>query len=277
MRHPSRLLAAIAAAAVLAFAASSARERGHHSRTKTPTAAAPPARNTAEAGRERAAIERVLRYTSYISAGSHRHRDVALTFDDGPGPQTPQLLALLRRLHVPATFFQMGRSVGNYLLFAQRELRLGYAIGDHTRTHPFLSRLSAGAQRDEIVGAARQIHAYGAPYPQLFRPPFGAFDARTLRVTRAAHMLMVLWTVDTHDYRQPGAKRIAYTAISGARPGAIILMHDAGGPRGQTLAALPRIVRALRRRHYRLVTVPRLILDDPPPRHQGPPHSLAGR
>jgi peptidoglycan/xylan/chitin deacetylase (PgdA/CDA1 family) len=79
-------------------------------------------------------------------------------------------------------------------------------------------------------------------------------------------MLMVLWSVDTADYTRPGVKRIVYTAVSGARPGAIILMHDGGGPRSQTVAAVPTIVRDLRRRHYRFVTVPRLLLDDPPPR-----------
>jgi hypothetical protein len=83
-------------------------------------------------------------------------------------------------------------------------------------------------------------------------------------------MLMVLWSVDTADYTRPGVARIVYTAVSGAHPGAIILMHDGGGPRAQTIAAVPKIVRALRRHHYRLVTVPRLLLDDPPPRPAKP-------
>jgi chitin deacetylase len=89
-------------------------------------------------------------------------------------------------------------------------------------------------------------------------------------------MLMVLWTVDTDDYRQPGVSVIVHRALSGARPGAIILMHDAGGIRTQTERALPIIIRALRRRHFNLVTVPRLVLDDPPPRNQRIPKALAG-
>jgi chitin deacetylase len=89
-------------------------------------------------------------------------------------------------------------------------------------------------------------------------------------------MLMVLWSVDAQDYRQPGAGAIVRRVLSGARPGAIVLMHDAGGPRSQTVQALPEIIRKLRRRHYRLVTVPQLLLDDPPPRGQRLPHYTGG-
>ena len=87
---------------------------------------------------------------------------------------------------------------------------------------------------------------------------------------------MVLWTTDTEDYQQPGVDAIVRNALAGARPGGIILMHDAGGDRSQTVAAIPQIVRELRRRGFRLVTVPRLILDDPPPRNQPLPDQLAG-
>ena len=79
---------------------------------------------------------------------------------------------------------------------------------------------------------------------------------------------MVLWSVDTDDWEKPGTKRIVHNALSGARPGAIILLHDGGGDRSETVAALPTIIRDLRRRGYRLVTVPRLLLDNPPPRDQ---------
>jgi peptidoglycan-N-acetylglucosamine deacetylase len=231
---------------------------------------------TRELAREQRAVDRVLRYTDYIRAGGMRRMDVALTFDDGPGPDTPRLLALLRADHVPATFFQIGRAVHAYPATVRSELRQGYPIGDHTATHPFLTRLAATAQRTEILDAAGTIAAYGAPYPRLFRPPYGAFDAATLRVVRAERMLMVLWTVDTKDFSRPGVNRIVYAVLSGARPGAIVLMHDGGGARAQTLAALPRIIRGLRRRRFHLVTVPRLIADDPPPRGQPAPRSLSG-
>src|SRR5258708_22076961 len=82
-------------------------------------------------------------------------------------------------------------------------------------------------------------------------------------------MLMVLWTIDTGDYRRPGVRAIVEAVLSRARPGAIVLMHDGGGPRRQTAQALPIVIRRLRRRGYRLVTVPQLLAEDPPSRRQG--------
>lgn len=82
--------------------------------------------------------------------------------------------------------------------------------------------------------------------------------------------MIVLWSVDTSDYARPGVARIIYTALSGARPGAVILMHDGGGDRFQTVAALPRIITRLRQRHYRLMTISELVAADPPPRHSLP-------
>jgi peptidoglycan/xylan/chitin deacetylase (PgdA/CDA1 family) len=89
-------------------------------------------------------------------------------------------------------------------------------------------------------------------------------------------MLMVLWSVDTEDYRQPGEQAIIDAAVQGAHPGAVILMHDAGGNRSQTVAALPAIIAKIRKRGFKLVTVPQLVLDDPPPRGQPLPRDLSG-
>ena len=88
---------------------------------------------------------------------------------------------------------------------------------------------------------------------------------------------MVLWSADTKDYARPGVAKIIYTAISGAQPGAIILMHDGGGDRSQTAAALPRIILRLRQRGFRLVTVAQLVADDPPSSRQPSPRPLSGR
>jgi peptidoglycan/xylan/chitin deacetylase (PgdA/CDA1 family) len=90
------------------------------------------------------------------------------------------------------------------------------------------------------------------------------------------HLLMVLWSVDTDDYQQPGVEAIVQSALTGAHPGAIILMHDAGGVRTQTIAALPLIIAKLRARGYHLVTVPQLLEDDPPPAGQPVPPNLSG-
>jgi peptidoglycan-N-acetylglucosamine deacetylase len=218
-----------------------------------------------------------MAYTSYIRLGEPRRREVALTFDDGPGQDTPAVLRLLRRAHAPATFFELGDAVRAYPGITRLQAREGFAVADHTRDHPAMAGLSKASQRAQIVSTARAIEAAGAPYPRLFRPPYGSFDAATLSELRRAGMLMVLWTVDTRDFSQPGIRRIIYTAVSGARPGAIILMHDGGGPRSETIAALPRIILRLRQRGYRLVTVAQLVSDDPPPRDQPPPRPLSGR
>ncbi len=109
---------------------------------------------------------------------------------------------------------------------------------------------------------------YGAPFPRLFRPPYGLWNSGTLSLLRSYRMLMVLWSVDTGDYRLPGRAAIIRAALAGARPGAIILFHDAGGNRSETVAALPIVIAKLKARGYRLVTVPRLLLDNPPPHDQ---------
>ncbi len=220
--------------------------------------------------------ERILAYTSYIAAGSTRHREIALTFDDGPSPFTLPILAVLKRYRAKATFFETGRQVSTHPRFTAALARAGMTIGDHTQTHPPMAALSSGEQALQIDQAAQAIRAAGAPRPLVWRPPYGSFNATTLELLRPRAMVMTLWTVDTSDYARPGVKRIIYTALSGARPGAIILFHDGGGNRSQTVAALPRILERLRQHGYRLVTVPQLLRDDPPPPGQAPPRNLSG-
>jgi peptidoglycan/xylan/chitin deacetylase (PgdA/CDA1 family) len=205
----------------------------------------------------------------YVAVAGRRGREIALTFDDGPGPYTLRVLRTLRRLRAPATFFQLG-ATEHYFTDAERaELRDPlFVIGDHTQRHRRLDRLSPADQRAEIDQQAAVLRAAGVPSPTLFRPPFGAYDAATLALLRERRMTMVLWSVDSEDYLRPGVDAIVARVLAGARPGAIVLLHDAGGDRSQTIAALPRIVAALRERHYRLVTVPRLLHDAPPPLKQ---------
>lgn len=222
------------------------------------------------------AVDRALRYTSYIRVGTNRKREVALSFDDGPSTYTPKILRVLSRTHTPATFFVIGREAKLFPHFVRDEAQEGSEVGDHTETHPFMSLLSAAAQRAQVVDAADAIHAAGAPFPSLWRPPYGAFNHATLAILRSLHMLITLWTVDTSDYARPGVARIRYVALSGARPGAIILMHDGGGDRSETVAALPRIIGLLRQRGYKLVTVGQLLADDPPPVGQPPATPLSG-
>jgi peptidoglycan-N-acetylglucosamine deacetylase len=266
---------------VLATSASSSR-RGrtgaHAAKTSGPAARQRRAAASKEAlvARENEAINRLLRRQPFISAGGRERREVALTFDDGPGPYTPRLLDQLQRLHVPATFFEIGFMFQWFHASASRELAMGDVIGDHTESHPMMAELSPSAQESQIVDQTQWVHKYGGPFPRLWRPPYGSYNATTLAILRQQHMLMVLWTVDTDDYLRPGVDAIVHSALAGARPGAIILMHDAGGDRTQTIDALPRIVHALRQRGYKLVTVPQLVLDDPPRHTERLPGALAG-
>lgn len=223
----------------------------------------------AETSAENAAVDRTLAITPYVRFAGTQHRELALTFDDGPGPYTPQVLSVLEHLHVPATFFEVGNQEVYFHASTTRIVADGDPIGDHTETHAPMSELGPGNQQAQLTEEASSIGSYGAPFPRLFRPPYGLWDSETLALLRSYRMLMVLWTIDTNDYLQPGVSKIVNSVLSGARPGAIVLMHDAGGPRAQTIAAIPLIVDRLRSRGYKLVTVPRLLLDNPAPANQG--------
>ncbi len=217
---------------------------------------------------ENQAITRTLSYTPFVRAAGSQHKEVALTFDDGPGPYTPDILRILVRQHVPATFFEVGIEERYFHDATAQIVARGYPIGDHTESHLPMSQLKRKAQLAQLLQDSAAIGNYGAPFPRLFRPPYGMWDDTTLSLLRKYKMLMVLWSVDTDDYERPGVKVIVQRALAGLEPGAIILLHDAGGDRSQTVAALPLIVKALRRRGYKLVTVPRLLLDNPAPKDQ---------
>jgi peptidoglycan/xylan/chitin deacetylase (PgdA/CDA1 family) len=139
-----------------------------------------------------------------------------------------------------------------------------------------LAQLSSHDQREELLEAIERIEFLGAPHANLFRPPYGSFDATTFHLLHQLGLLMVLWSVDTNDYTEPGVSVIVERALAGAHPGAILLMHDGGGNREQTIAALPQIIRGLRARHLNIVTVPQLLADEPPRAGQPLPTSLAG-
>lgn len=215
-----------------------------------------------------AAIDRTLAYTPYVRVAGAQHRELAITFDDGPGPYTGAVLDVLDREHAPATFFEVGAMEGYFHAYTTEIAARRDAIGDHTFSHAPMARLTPRQQRSQLLQDAAALTRYGSPFPRLFRPPYGLWNDATLKLLRAERMLMVLWTVDTGDWRRPGVRAIVRAALSGARPGEIILLHDAGGNRSQTVAALPRIIAGLRARGFRLVTVPQLLLDNPPPGQQ---------
>jgi peptidoglycan/xylan/chitin deacetylase (PgdA/CDA1 family) len=191
--------------------------------------------------------------------GWRGRRTVALTFDDGPWPDTAAFLRVLERRHVRATFFQVGRQVRGQDRLERRILRDGDAIGNHTLNHPSLPAVPARVGQELSLTSAIIHHTSGGYRPCLFRPPYGAYNSAIVQRARADGMTTVIWDVDPRDWSRPGSRAIESRVMAQVRSGSIVLMHDGGGPREQTLSALPRIIGDLRRRGYGLVTVPELL------------------
>jgi peptidoglycan-N-acetylglucosamine deacetylase len=217
------------------------------------------------------AVRDVLAYTSFVARGGGTAREIALTFDDGPGPYTPKVLAALNRHNAKATFFFVGSQERTFHNATIAQIGRGHVVGDHTESHPRLALLPPEAQYAELLAPMQWLSRYGLPRPLLFRPPYGSFNQATLDAGRRLGMLMVMWSLDSRDYVRPGVAAIVDRVVSGARPGTIVLLHDGGGDRSQTVKAIPKIIGRLRARHYHLVTVPELMRDDPPPVGRPPP------
>jgi peptidoglycan/xylan/chitin deacetylase (PgdA/CDA1 family) len=202
---------------------------------------------------------------SLVYQGSSRGREIALTFDDGPwyDPPTLDFLRVLEREQVPATFFEVGRQIAGYDRGGAIEklmLADGDMIGDHTWSHPNMARLRPAAQRAQLLKTLAAIRdATGGFTPCLWRPPYGAISPSLVRLARSLGLLTVMWNVDPRDWSLPGAGAIYSNVVTNAGPGAIVIQHFGGGPRFQTLAALPREIVTLRRRGYRFVTVTQLL------------------
>lgn len=200
-----------------------------------------------------------------VRCGGHHGHDVALTFDDGPGPYSTWALRILRRAHASATFFLVGRLIVDWRHVPSEEASLA-ALGDHTWTHTLLTALGTAEIRHELA-AAKQAIASAAHVPvRLFRPPYGAYDARVLALARSLGMVTVLWSIDTRDSEGAPWNEIIANVEHNVRPGSIILMHE---NRGQTIEALKfGILPYLKRRGLHAVTVPELLTVDPPSKRQ---------
>ena len=220
-------------------------------RLKLPTEA--PVASTAAAVRPRARCTR--HGAPFRTRGSRRHRTVALTFDDGPSPYTHRVLRILRRFRVPATFFLIGQQVGPFRREARAELRAGEEIGNHSLRHSFLPSRGDLARTNQVIRRATGFR------PCLFRPPGGAVNSRLVGSALSLGMDTITWDVDPRDWSRPGTGAIVSRVLGAVRPGSIVLMHDGGGPRGETVAALPTILRVLRHRGYRFKTVSALLGD----------------
>jgi peptidoglycan/xylan/chitin deacetylase (PgdA/CDA1 family) len=177
---------------------------------------------------------------------------VHLTFDDGPTPTwTPRVLELLARYRARATFFVLGRSAAAHPELVRQEFAAGHGVGNHTWSHRRLTGLN-GAQLAAEVGAtgAAIQRITGAPV-RCLRPPFAAVDAASADRVRALGLRLVLWDIDTDDWLRPGTRTIAGRVLGRVRSGDVVLMHDGGGDRSQTMAALEQVLAALSARGFR--------------------------
>ncbi|MFA5844257.1 MAG: polysaccharide deacetylase family protein [Coriobacteriia bacterium] len=184
---------------------------------------------------------------------------VALSFDDGPWPgQTERILDVLRRERVHATFFMVGYRASLASALARRVAREGHTVGNHTQRHVDLGQAGAPLVASEMGRAQKVLLGDTGVEPRWFRPPGGSVSPLIYARSRALDLRLVLWTVDPEDWSRPGAATIVKRVLELVRPGGVVLLHDGGGDRTQTIQALPYIIRGLRARGYSLVTLGQL-------------------
>ena len=172
--------------------------------------------------------------------------EVYLTFDDGPTPAwTPQILETLARYQARATFFVVGRNATAYPELVAQAYAAGHGIGNHTWSHQRLTGLRNGRLETEVDATSAAIQqATGAPVGCL-RPPYAMVDPASAARVRTLGLRLVLWDIDTTDWRQPGVAVIAGRVLDRVRSGDVVLLHDGGGNRSQTVAALERLLASL--------------------------------
>lgn len=177
---------------------------------------------------------------------------VALTFDDGPNPvTTPQILDILARQHVHATFFVIGRQVSSNEALLRREFKEGHEIGNHTWSHPDLSTLPADQVESQLMMTQRAIADAGVPQPTLLRPPYGAMNDM---VAAYNHLTVVRWNVDPDDWSLKDPAKLDAQLAAHIHPGAIILLHDIYP---STVATLEPFLASFKQQ-YQFVTVSQL-------------------
>ncbi|GAA0956989.1 hypothetical protein GCM10009554_67150 [Kribbella koreensis] len=164
------------------------------------------------------------------------------TFDDGPDPVwTPQVLEVLAKYGAHATFFELGSMQAEHPELKEQVLAAGNSIGSHSISHAQLTKVSAAKRHHEI---------FDGPASKCFRPPYGAENAKVKADIKAAGMRPVLWDVDTLDWQKPGKQAIVKSILTTVHNGSVILMHDAGGNRSQTVAALDQVLETLQAQGY---------------------------
>ncbi|MEU1874042.1 peptidoglycan/xylan/chitin deacetylase (PgdA/CDA1 family) [Streptomyces ambofaciens] len=205
---------------------------------------------TAGPGRPPVRSEPILRMTG-------RGRTMMLTFDDGPHPEyTPRILDTLAKYEVRATFFVCGEMADYNRDLLTRMADEGHVVGNHTWSHPLLTKLSRRRVRSEMERTSEVVERACGEAPRWFRAPYGAWNRAAFQLGAELGMEPLAWTVDTLDWTTPGTGTIVDRVEEGAAPGVVVLSHDAGGDRSQSVRALRRYLPELLDSGYHL-TVPR--------------------
>lgn len=188
-------------------------------------------------------------------------RTVALTFDDGPGPETPKVLAILRQYGVRATFFEIGNNATIWPGYAEQVVAEGHLIGNHSFTHPNFTKISSTSQRSQLDRTTNELVKDTGVRPCWFRPPGGSLSTTARASAVSRHLRIALWSVDTQDWSAPPTVTTAAKAMilrnakaGGSQTHPVLLLHDGGGFfRPNMLAELPAIIRYYRDHGYRFV------------------------
>jgi peptidoglycan/xylan/chitin deacetylase (PgdA/CDA1 family) len=190
---------------------------------------------------------------AYRTHGPRGRKRIAIGFDDGPSDYTPKILRVLREFDSHATFFEVGQETSGRAAIMKKVLAQGSEIGNHSLHHeidPFSPSLR---ETNRLIRRATGFR------PCDFRPPDGIVNAGLVSRAHAQHMVTVNWEVDPRDWANPGVGAIVSNVIAHARNGSIVVMHDGGGSRSETVAALPAILSHFRHRGYQFVSVAELL------------------
>ncbi len=205
-----------------------------------------------------AAVERFARLGFPVRSGGGNAPVVALTFDDGPGRVTEQVLDALAGHGAQATFNVLGRRIEGRERLLRRTLDEGHELGSHAFRHDRLAGRPLDAYRQLRRTNDLLRRAVGIA-PRLFRPPYGSVSGSVVAAARMLGLVTVRWDVDPRDYDTPGADAIHERVMRRVRPGSIVLLHDDRRALEQTAVAVDRIARDLTSKDYELVTVSALL------------------
>jgi len=200
-----------------------------------------------------------------IWAGESTRHALALTFDDGPSPlYTPQILALFKQYQADATFFVLGRKVEKYPGLVQAELRAGHEVGNHSFSHPYLTKISQFSWEEELARTDMALDLLGCPKRgRLIRPPFSAFDDELTAYVAQKQQRLALWSIDSGDWQGLGVEDIVKNVLTRVKNGSIVIFHDSDekdqADRTPTVEALKVILPGLQGEGYELVTVSELV------------------